>query len=68
MGYSVFYFRNVSCLLLIFPDAWRKSYEEVKWGLSGGGAGPQVVDVLGNRQPLGPIVLLEVAVNSEVLF
>jgi hypothetical protein len=64
----VFYFWDVCHLLLVFPDAWRKSNEEVKRGLSGGCAGPGIVNVLGNWQPLGPVILLEVAIDSEVLF
>jgi hypothetical protein len=48
VGYSVFYFWDVCCLLAFF-DAWRESYEEVEWHLSGGHAGPRIVDVLGDR-------------------
>ena len=49
MGYAVFYFGDVCDLLLVFRDAWREPYEEVKWGLSSGRAGPRVVDVLGDQ-------------------
>jgi hypothetical protein len=66
MGYLVFYFRYV-CRLLAFFDLWHESYKKVEWGLAGGHTGPRIVDVLGNWQPLGPVVLLEVAIDSEVL-
>jgi hypothetical protein len=40
MGYAMFDFPNVGCLLLVFFDTWYKPYEEVEWGLSSGHTGP----------------------------
>ena len=42
-------------------------YQEFKGGEAGSGVWPGVVYELGHRQECGPIVLLEIAVNLEVL-
>ena len=47
---------------------WYGSYQEFKGGKAGGGIGPGVVHKLSHRQEQGPVVLLKIAVDSEVLF
>ena len=42
-------------------------YQEFKGGKAGGGIGPGVVHELSHGQERGPVVLLKIAVDSEVL-
>ena len=46
---------------------WYGSYQEFKGGEAGSGVGPRVMYELSHGQECGPIVLLEIAVDSEVL-
>ena len=39
-----------------------------EWSRPGGRAFGVVVSELGNREPTGPVILLEITVNAEVLF
>jgi hypothetical protein len=46
---------------------WYGSYQEFKRGKASSGIGPGVVYELGHRQEHGPVILLEIAIDSEVL-
>ena len=48
-------------------EPWYGSYQEFKGGEAGSGIGPGVVYELSHGQEHGPVVLLEIAVDSEVL-
>ena len=39
-----------------------------EWSRPGGCAFSIVVSKLGNREPMGPVIMLEITVNAEVLF
>jgi hypothetical protein len=44
-----------------------KAYKEFKWGISYGRVFPGIMDILGHWEPLGPVGLLKVAIEVEVL-
>ena len=46
---------------------WYGSYQELKRGKAGSGIRPGIVHELGHGQEQGPVVLLEVAIDLEVL-
>ena len=48
-------------------DTWDGAYQEFERGEASSGIGPGVVYELGHRQERGPVVLLEIAVDLEVL-
>ena len=49
-------------------DGRSETDQELEWSETRRGAWPGVVHILGDGQPLSPVVLLAVAVNAEVLF
>jgi hypothetical protein len=59
---------DVADVYLCLVSLRNEAYEEFKWRVSCSRAFPHVVDVLGHWQPVGPIVLLKVAIEVEVLF
>jgi hypothetical protein len=67
MFFEMFYCQQLAAHSLCKIKPWYSSYQEFKGGEAGSGIGPGVVYELSHGQERGPVVLLEIAVDSEVL-
>ena len=64
---EVLHCRQLAAHSLHNVKPWDGSYQEFKGGKAGGGIGPGIAHKLSHRQERGPVVLLKIAVDSEVL-
>ena len=55
-------------MVWISRECWMVSLISKEWSHPSGRAFGVVVSELGNREPMGPVVLLEITVNAEILF
>ena len=68
MFFEMLHCRQLAAHSLRKIESGDSPYQEFKGGKAGSGIWPGIVHELGHRQERGPVVLLEIAIDSEVLF
>jgi hypothetical protein len=56
------------CLFGHIMDPGHKTHQKFEWGPSCGGAGPGIMNILHQQKVLHLVVLLEVSIDTQVLF